>query len=378
MSLDLKLIGEKLKRCRIQLQLEVNEVSINTGISVDRIQSLENGKLEPTGDEILIFADFFKQDYLFFITNQKLTAFEQVDILYRKYGEEFSKEDRVAIQEFLYLCECEQFVWEQLELDLKLFKFKASGTFYKKHGEDAAAALREFLGYDQNNLIPDFYYELRKIGLHIFRRKLKNSKISGLFLNHPYAGKCILVNYDEDIFRQNFTVMHEVGHSIFDFSNQFNVSYYNSDNELMEIRANSFASNFLVPKKQLIKINKDNLTDDIIIQLCLKLKVNSKVLLISLKESKLITSEEFTNYSHIKIDRNQKEDPELKNVSNKIKIAKTHLLENGLSSFYVSKCFEAYQKGLISELRLAEMFLCNIMELPNILDKFYFNLSYGN
>jgi len=262
MSLDLKSLGEKLKRCRDQLQLSTKEVSDGTGVDMTRIISIESGQIEPTGDEILIFADFFKQDYVFFISNQKLSASEQVDILYRKFGNEFSKQDRRVLQEFLYLCECEQFIWSELDIKALSFKYDPVGDYYKGHGEDGANSLRLFLGYKENDLIPNFYYELRKIGLHIFRRKLSNSNISGLFISHPYAGKCVLVNYDEDIFRQNFTLMHEVGHSIFDYSEKINISFQSdiSANKYIEIRANSFASNFLIPKSLLknLRIGKFN------------------------------------------------------------------------------------------------------------------------
>lgn len=380
MSLDLKSLGEKLKRCRDQLQLSIKEVSDETGIDLSRITSIESGQIEPTGDEILIFADFFKQDYVFFISNQKLSASEQVDILYRKFGEEFSKQDRRVLQEFLYLCECEQFIWEELNIKPNSFKYDPVGKYYKGHGENGANSLRRFLGYKENDLIPNFYYDLRKIGLHIFRRKLNNSKISGLFISHPYAGKCILINYDEDIFRQNFTLMHEVGHSVFDYSEKINISFQSdmSANKYIEIRANSFASNFLVPKLLLKMLRVDQYNEDIILKLCLQFKVNVQVLLISLKESNLINDEQYNRFVKLRIPKSEKEDPELKNVSDKIKNIKKELLEKGLSSFYVSKCYEAYENGIITERRLAEMFLTNEIELPKILEKFSFKLNYGN
>lgn len=380
MSLDLKSLGEKLKRCQNQLQLSTKEVSDGTGVDMSRVISIESGYIEPTGDEILIFADFFKQDYVFFISNQKLSASEQIDILYRKFGDEFSKQDRRIIQEFLYLCECEEFIWSELDIKALSFKYDPIGNYYKGHGEDGANSLRHFLGYKENDLIPNFYYELRKTGLHIFRKKLNNSNISGLFISHPYAGKCILINYDEDIFRQNFTLMHEVGHSIFDYSKKINISFQSdiSASKYMEIRANSFASNFLIPKSLLKNLRINQFSNEIILKLCLQFKVNIQVLLISLKQSNLINQEQFDNFVSLRIPKSEKEDPELKNLSDKIKNAKKDLLEKGLSSFYVSKCYEAYQNGIITGRRLAEMFLTTEIELPKILENFSYKLNYGN
>src|ERR1019366_7638527 len=146
-----------------------------------------------------------KEDYKFFISNQAQSASEKTDILYRKFGNEFPKEDRWAIQEFLYLCECEQYVSELLDSFMPLtFEFLPEGKYFKEHGIKAAASLRKFLGYPENGVLKNIFDELRKTGVHIFRRKLNNSKISGLFVMHPFAGKCILINYSEDIYRQNF------------------------------------------------------------------------------------------------------------------------------------------------------------------------------
>ena len=80
-----------------------------------RLNDLNEQKADPTGDEVLIIADFFKCDYNFFISNERLTAFEQTEKLFRKYGDELTKEDRWSIQEFLFLSECEHFLFEALK-----------------------------------------------------------------------------------------------------------------------------------------------------------------------------------------------------------------------------------------------------------------------
>ncbi len=368
-------------RCRLQLQLTLMDVEKGTGITSNRINLVENGEIEATGDEILIFSDFYKQDYNFFISNQKLSASEQVDILYRRFGNSFSKEDRWAIQEFIYLCECEQFLWDQFNKNEPKFNFSPIGNYYKGHGELGAVAFRTFLGYSTQTIINDIYYEVRKAQIHVFRRRLKNSSISGLFINHPYAGKCILVNYEEDIYRQNFTLAHELGHAIFDFNNAINISFqsdWQKNSDYIELRANTFASNFLIPKEALKSLNVQEWTQEIILSVAQKLKTNVKPLLISLKELKLIGQNEFQKLERVKIPIFIKEDPELQNLTTKRKEAKMHLLERGLSAFYVHKCYAAYEAGLVTERRMAEMLLTNEFDLPLILGLFSLKLSYGN
>ena len=377
MSFDLKAFGEKLTRCRTHLELEHTEVSAKVGIVVSRLKELEHGLSEPTGDEVLILSDFYLQDYNFFISNEQKSASEQVDILYRKFGNNISKHDRWVIQEFIFLCECEEFVLKGINFERRSFSFSSNNPIHKTQGTEAGIALREFLGFSNDKIIPDIYSELRKIGLHIFRRKLQNSDISSLFINHPYAGKCVLVNYHEDVFRQNFTVSHETGHAIFDFNNIVNVSFEkDGERNYQEIRANAFASAFLVSPTLAPKFRAINWNEQIIRETALRLKVNPIVLAIALKQLKIIDGGSFQSLKAVKIPKAEKMDSELIGVSQKIYDSKKKCFEMGLSSFYIKRCFEAYSKGLISANRMAEMFLTDSIQLSEILG--LFNLRTSN
>lgn len=379
MSFDLKLFGGKLQRCRTNLQLQLKEVAAKTGIDEDRLSKLEKGEIEPSGDEVLIFSDLYKQNYNFFISNQQKSSSEQVDILYRKFGNDFSKEDRWAIQEFIFLCEIEDFILRELDLRTVQFDFKPTGTFFKSHGVDAATKLRTRLGLKDDQIINDPYFTFRQLGIHIFRRKLSNSNISGLFINHPTAGKCVLVNYEEDIYRQNFTLAHEIGHTIFDFLDTINISFQKwSKNDLKEVRANSFASNFLIPKSLFQKFSASNWTEKHVLDVAKKLQVNPEPLAIAMKEAGIIDEEKFSLLRGLKIPTADKLDPELRNLSPKYLEAKKNLLQKGLSSHYVRNAFECYNRDIISAGRLAEMLLSSESELLQLLGLFNLQLSYDH
>ncbi len=134
MTFDLVLFSSKLKRYREQFKTSVDEVSAVTGISTPVLASLENGERRPTGDEVLILADYYKCDYQFFISNEQLAPFEQTETLFRRYGDEFSKADRWVVQEFLFLCECEEFLLSLISRrDYKPFKFIKKGSYFKGH-----------------------------------------------------------------------------------------------------------------------------------------------------------------------------------------------------------------------------------------------------
>jgi len=56
------------------------------------------------------------------------------------------------------------------------------------------------------------------------------------------------VNHSEDVYRQRFSAAHEMAHAIFDTDEVASVSYFSPHGkDLREVRANRFASCFLMP-----------------------------------------------------------------------------------------------------------------------------------
>lgn len=382
MARDLKLLGTKLRSYRNQLQLSVTELAEFTGIHEEKLIRYESGLEEPSGDEILILSDFYKCDYRFFISNEQLAPYEQTETLYRKHGDQFSKQDRWVVQEFLYLSECESYLENILEKKhTKAFSFMKRGNYFKKHGIDAALALRQHLGYKENEVKLNIYEDFRSIGIHVFRRCLENSSISGLFIKHPVAGKCVLVNYIEDMYRQRFTAAHEAGHAILDNDHDFVVSFDWDKRELKEIRVNAFASNYLMPTSFLKAIPfPSDWPSEKAIEWANKLKVSTEALAYALSEAGLIDSQTVEKIKATKIPIYQKIDPELPiSLSQGSAIRKLELLKKGLSDYYVGLCFEAYREKKISSGRLTEMLLLNdIRELEQFSELYGEKLLHGD
>ncbi len=366
--LDLNEFATKLRRGRTQLQLSVVEVAEATGLAVTRLEGFEAASVRPSGDDVLVLADFFACDYRFFISNERLAAFEQTDSLYRMHGSEFSKEDRRNILEFIFLCECEHQLEQDLERRVDTFQFTAHGSFFKKQGWDAAAALRKHFGYASNTVPSDIYADFRKLGFHVFRRRLANSNISGLTIRHPSAGTCILVNYHEDVYRQRFTAAHEAAHGILDRDQEFVVSFASESmrDPNVEYRANAFASRYILPQSVITEIPVKNWDGAAAIHWASRLKVSTAALAIALKEARAINAETAKRLRQTRVSANLKIDPELSRLEGRSLERKRELLKRGLSTFYVNLCFEALSKGSISAGRAAEMLLVNDFELGEI------------
>lgn len=369
MGIDLKALGAKLAKYRGQLTESIGEVASATGIDAERLAAIEEGQSEPTGDEILILADHYRCDFKFFISSEQVAPFEQTETLYRAHGADFTKEDRRAVQDFLYLCETEAFLMQALGLRRTEFAFTPSGSFFKGHGADAAARLRATLRHTDNAVPRDVYGEFRSVGVHVFRRKLGNSNISGLFIKHPVAGACALVNYSEDVYRQRFSAAHEMAHAIFDADEIASVTYEHPGQlDMREVRANRFASCFLMPPAFLAMLpDPTRWSDADALHWANELRVSCSALGIALKEAQLVGDDASERIRRLRVPREAKIDPELPESLNQAqRERKRHLLELGISDSYVGLCFDALRASVISVGRLAEALLCSQAELAGL------------
>jgi transcriptional regulator with XRE-family HTH domain len=107
MPFSVMVFGRKLERILDGFGLSLPEVSARTGITEDRISKLIAGGTSPTADEVLIFSDMLKRDVRYLIEDDFVDEDEQIDIMFRKFSQEISGQDRLKIAEFMYLCKQE-------------------------------------------------------------------------------------------------------------------------------------------------------------------------------------------------------------------------------------------------------------------------------
>jgi len=370
---DLKLLGEKLSRHRVQLELSVEEVAVSTGLSPSLLRNIEDGLVEATGDQLLILADRYRCDYKHFLSNELLAPFEQTESLYRMYGSVLQREDRWAIQDLLYLCEIEAYLQEALNQSfIVLAPHSPKSDFKKREGWDVANHVRNSLGFQAREVSANPFQDFRRLGIHIFRRKLSNSNVSGIFIKHPIAGPCVLVNFEEDPYRQRFTLAHEAGHAIMDFeSTEPLVSLLSEKADLREVRANAFASAYLLPNEFIKHIDINALTEESFLNVCSKCMVNAQTLCIALKERCDVSEEQLERFKNLRVSRSTKSDPELgSDLTPGSRARRERLLHHGLSYAYIRLCFDAHRGGIISLARLAECLLLDLNETVALMNSF--------
>lgn len=353
--------------------MELSDVSSQTGIGVETLAGVEEGRTTPTGDQLLILAELFHIDYKFFLSNEKKFVFEQTETLYRMYGEHLGAEDRWTIQEMLFLCENEAYLQEALGRKTKRLTLPTpQGRYAKGQGWDAARQVRAELGLGDRDIAVDIFRLFRSLGIHIFRRPLKNSNVSGLCINHPTAGPCVLVNYGEDQYRQRFTVCHEVAHALLDVTEHGStISLESERGDLREVRANSFASAFLLPPSATEGISLSSMSADYFVELCSRVMVNARTLLIALKDRKHATDSDIERLWDVRVPRSVKPDPELgPDLTEMSRERRQMLLERGLSYPYLRLCMEGYRSHKVSFERLSEILLMDMTETTRVMNRF--------
>lgn len=87
MKIDLVLISSRLAEARRLQSVELAEAATQTGIEAERLASIEAGQQTPSGDELLILANYYARDFRDFVDPGGPEPFKQTDILYRRFGQ---------------------------------------------------------------------------------------------------------------------------------------------------------------------------------------------------------------------------------------------------------------------------------------------------
>ncbi len=366
--------ARKLRDLRESFGNTVDEIGNATGIGTQALQALEGGTAVPSGDEVLMIADFFRCEFTWLIEDDASNPDQNISILLRAESQRLAAEDRHAIADFLHLCKSDALLDDILgsqRPQSKPFRFLPQGTFYKSQGIACANEYRAHNDLPPNAVIPDIFLWLRKAGFRLFRRSLPNSPISGLFLRHPEAGACILINYAEDVYRQRFSAAHEAGHALMDADKAFNVSDENDtrSNDLREIRANTFASSFLMPPNLIASLGTPEQwqNPEKLIEVSGRLFVSIPALLSALKRDKVLDRDARDYLRNLQLRLPDKQEPELRgNLTQRQRDRIQALLATGLHGAYVRRCFEAHRQGHFSLAKLADMLLVELGEVDDL------------
>ncbi|HVC94728.1 MAG TPA: XRE family transcriptional regulator [Pirellulales bacterium] len=363
-------IGRRIRSVREELGVSVQDLAAACGAAESTITRLETGTLDPVpGDYILIAARLLKTDFRYFISDVLDDVERETRRLFRAMDEPRPADLR-ALRRFMLFCMAEH----EMEILLNAIspalppEYPRPGRvekLAKDQGKQAACDERERMGISINP-ISNIFTVLRQHNVRLFRQPLEDARLSGVTIAHPKAGVCVLVKYDEDLYRQFFSAAHEYAHVLFD-RGEINsqgciVSYRFSTNALIEMRANAFAAEFLLPTDALPRYPKPKTLDDLkdsIDTIARDYRVNTETVAIRMKERGWISDKTLSSFQKTKpvvIRRHEKSDPDIPQSLTPAQAARFEAaIRHGISS----RLWELLRRGLTENVitfgRFAEM-----------------------
>jgi Zn-dependent peptidase ImmA (M78 family) len=325
MALSVQEIGRRIQTVREQQS--VTRLALAEALATDEatVERLEAGSLsELPGDYVLIVARVLQTDFRYFISTDLDSVEEETRQVYRAMQDP-SAEDKRAIRRFINFCthehELEQLLLSQREPSFPTYpRLEQAGLMHKDQGTRAAKQERERLHLG-NRPIENIFELLRSQGIRLHRHRLEQSDVSGLTAVHPLAGISVLINFDEDLYRQFFSAAHEYCHVLFESKLVQDegciVSRKYGRKELVEIRANVFAAEFLLPIESLDGYTRPtNLEElkDTIEKIARAYRVNTETVAIRTSERGWIsdkTLQSFRAQKPVTIPRQEKRDPDI-------------------------------------------------------------------
>jgi Zn-dependent peptidase ImmA (M78 family) len=322
-----------------------------------------------SGDYILIAARILKTDFRYFISDALDELEKETRQVFRALDAP-SPADRLAIRRFMLFCLGEAELEELLsqsrpQLPPTYPRPQAADYLHKDQGKRAASQERERLSLG-NLPIQNVFDVIRRQGVRLSRHALTDASLSGLTVIHPSAGVSILINHEEDLYRQFFSAAHEYGHVLFDRpqlnKNGCIVSYQSRRQDLVEVRANAFAAEFLLPSTALAKYSRPRSLDEVterIEQVARDYRVNTDTVAIRTKDVGWITDKTLESFRKVKpivIRRVDKTDPDVPAKATPSQTSRYEsAAERGISTYYLELLRRGVTEDAISFGRFAEM-----------------------
>lgn len=252
-----KELAQRLRLARTNVGLSQDEVAVELDVARPTVSQIEAGKRSVSSIELAQLASLYRRPMASFFDEgfEEALSEDPLTILFR--ANELGPEDLRVVEEFEDLCraysDLERLLGLENQGDL-LPDYSGIGEPYNKlqarrQGEKVAAEERRRLGLGDDP-IRDVFELLEGQGVRLFVRLLRESGVSGLFLYDSKIGPCILVNRTERPGRLAFDAAHEYAHVLMDRRLRAHATPFGrpeEHEELLEVRANSFAAAFLMP-----------------------------------------------------------------------------------------------------------------------------------
>ena len=253
MAIEPKELGQKLQQIREAKQITQMAAAKNLGISRAYIAQIESGSRPINTLHLEKLAKLYGKDVSEFFTAAGSRGREAIAVFFRITEELKQKINRKMLEPSIRLLREYTNLEKLLGLDAKFkrpVKYEAAepqNTWEAiQMGQQIAEEERRRLQLGTRPIknMPEL---LEIQGVRVLGVPM-DEDISGVFMGDDQIGLSILLNTEHHTVRHAFTLAHEYSHVLADRDRATVVSSMKTGKDLIEVRANSFAAAFLLPK----------------------------------------------------------------------------------------------------------------------------------
>jgi Zn-dependent peptidase ImmA (M78 family)/transcriptional regulator with XRE-family HTH domain len=246
-------LGRRIRQAREACVMTQDEVAEHLGVSRPVVVLIEQGKRPVSGLELKTLAYLFARDIRDFLADE-FAEDDVVHALFRSHedagedGVKHALRHCIALgQELTNLEDLLGISRATIAVANYAHVFPRSRWEAIQIGEHVAVEERRRLGL---GLAPlgDVSSLIEAQGVRTGTVSMPDS-VSGLTISHPKVGPFVVINERHSRERQRFSWCHEYAHVLLDKDAIGMVSRESERNDLREVRANSFAANFLLPEE---------------------------------------------------------------------------------------------------------------------------------
>jgi Zn-dependent peptidase ImmA (M78 family)/transcriptional regulator with XRE-family HTH domain len=250
MTVTHEIIGERLKEARKNIQLSQEAAAAAVGMDRTALVKIEKGARTVTGLELHQLARLYRRDPSEFLTDQPLQE-DPLTTLGRIEGNahlEWSQQISHNVEVLKEAVCLREALGDQIRIILPLYQLSAPASYEEaiEQGKEIAVLERERLKFGSGPIL-DIASLIASQGIWTAAVPFPD-EISGLFIAHNKYGLAIFVHQGHRRVRRRFSYAHEYAHALVDRDRREpEPTSAKNKNDLIEKRANAFASEFLIP-----------------------------------------------------------------------------------------------------------------------------------
>lgn len=249
--MDNIILGKRLRDARKQAHVTQEQAAQHLSIQRTAITDIEAGKRKVSSLEVTKLSELYDKSLNFFFSEKEeddmlVTLHRAAPAL--KSDINFNKE----INHYEVLCsECVSL--SKLLGNFNKYELPIYSTSPIKSKWDAIEQGEKVAEEERKRLnigfapITDMVEFLLSQNIHVYSVNLP-AQASGFFMHRKAIGLVIMVNSNHNPARKRFSYAHEYAHALLDRNHNVTISNQANSGDLLEIRANTFAAAFLMPK----------------------------------------------------------------------------------------------------------------------------------